>query len=282
MIDRAAYNKLVKEVSAYWEPISKPEMKWYEGCHQINLWTYWQGIDAEDVDILVVGQDWGKPNWDDNITYKRNIKVDENIRRMNEGDLSVHYLDGVKPCATDRNIAKLLTELRAEDEQPLFPKVLEERYKNLFFTNFCLGYRRDKETGNLSKENMLKDSLYFKKLVEIVKPKIIICLGKMVFESVLYSLYKETIVMTAREYWNLLNNKGTKCYRRSSAINDLEIIIYGMGHCGAFGVNINRKNFDKDQFPDDVGKKGMKLMQEDWNSINSDIKKLGIKPVSGI
>ena len=38
---------------------------WLKG-DQINLWTYWQGyqlddIDEKGVDILLVGQDWGNP-----------------------------------------------------------------------------------------------------------------------------------------------------------------------------------------------------------------------------
>ena len=35
---------------------------------QINLWTYWQGFQIDHIDkgidIMLVGQDWGNPDWD--------------------------------------------------------------------------------------------------------------------------------------------------------------------------------------------------------------------------
>lgn len=38
------------------------ELIWCESCqNEINLWTYWQGQDCLDPEILVVGQDWGSP-----------------------------------------------------------------------------------------------------------------------------------------------------------------------------------------------------------------------------
>lgn len=41
-----------------------PCQTWLDG-DQINLWTYWHGYQIKDVDngvdILLVGQDWGRP-----------------------------------------------------------------------------------------------------------------------------------------------------------------------------------------------------------------------------
>lgn len=47
MIDKKAYENLVDEISVSWKPIIKPSMKWYPTCKQINLWTYWQGINVK-------------------------------------------------------------------------------------------------------------------------------------------------------------------------------------------------------------------------------------------
>ena len=48
---------------------------WEEECHEINLWTYWQGLGNYDAKIVLVGQDWGFPD--------RSSKVMQNIREIN-------------------------------------------------------------------------------------------------------------------------------------------------------------------------------------------------------
>ena len=44
------------------------QLYWCKECEEINLWTYWQGRNQLDADILLVGQDWGNPWADDSKT----------------------------------------------------------------------------------------------------------------------------------------------------------------------------------------------------------------------
>ncbi len=67
---------------------------WLKG-DQINLWSYWQGQQIEDidngVDILLVGQDWGNPEWDK--------KVADNIALTQAGKQASYF--GDKLSTTD-------------------------------------------------------------------------------------------------------------------------------------------------------------------------------------
>lgn len=278
MIDEKAYKELVDEVSASWEQTwesnLKPKMKWYSKCKQINLWTYWQGINVKKVDILVVGQDWGRPCWPD-FDAKESLKqIDDNVSQINAGKADVLYLSpGISsPWPTDRNLSELIKEIKL-DGKSLYVDVNSHRYDNLFFTNFCLGYRRDKETGEMTQRKMMRNAAYFKKLVKCLNPQIIICLGKDTYECVLKTLFEKSQNLSFKEYVVLLN-KGEN--RTEEIFNGNKIIVYGMGHCGAMGVNINRKKFVAEDYPELAVKTGMELMKEDWSRISSDVKRLGI------
>ena len=275
MVDKEAYKALVERVGSSWGEVSKPQMKWYDKCRQINLWTYWQGIGVDKVDILVVGQDWGKPFWPGTTGKKKLKQIDDNIEAINAGDLRTLYLPPgmTSPWATDRNLAELIKEIKV-DEKILYEDVSSHRYDNLFFTNFCLGYRVVKETGDMTQEIMLKDSDHFKELVRCLNPKIIICIGKDTYECVLKTLFNIQLQLNSCDYMGMLNDGRN---RVAGNYNNQNLIVYGMGHCGSMGVNINSKKFDENAFLDNVGKKGMDLMKEDWARISDDAKALGIK-----
>ena len=66
--------------------------------------------------------------------------------------------------------------------------IATKRYDDLFFTNFCLGYRKGKESGGMPKELMKRDAVFFKRLVAILEPENILCLGKRTFECVYEAL----------------------------------------------------------------------------------------------
>lgn len=266
------YRELVEKVSKEWESIhpekEKPEMKWYAPCKEINLWTYWQGRGVEKVDILVVGQDWGNP-----CQEKRATKLlIDNITKINNGKLDANCLYGINsPYATDRNLKMLLQELKCGDEV-IYPDIFKNRYNNLFFTNFCLGYRTGKESGGMTKEVMLRDESYFKELINILNPKIIICLGKDTYECVVQTLDGTPLYISTTDYWNRLNIFQNRVETKDGTI------IYGMGHCGSFGMNINRKMFDKKVFPELSSLSGKELMKRDWQAVNKDINALNIRP----
>ena len=153
----------------------------WENGNQINLWTYWQGyqlndIDEKGVDILLVGQDWGAPYRD------VNKAVLESINDIQNGVIGAFYRPTQSP--TDKRLAKMFTAFGNVDINSINPGM------RLFFTNYSLGYRSGSETGDMTKTIMKLDSELFDDLVAAIKPKIIICLGKITYEMVVSSCIK--------------------------------------------------------------------------------------------
>ena len=201
---------------------------WEKG-DQINLWTYWQGyqikdIDRKGVDILLVGQDWGNPDNDP--------VVCKNIERMQVADKDAFYLSNAS--ATDRNLIELFKIIGCDITK-------NDPGKRIFFTNYSLGYRKGSETGGMTKGLMKKDRELFEKLVAAIKPKIIICLGKITFEMVSNKVAKGF----------LKKLKEGEPFKEQYPFNE-EIVVYGVAHCGARGVS-------------NVG--GMDTMKETWKRI---------------
>ena len=201
---------------------------WEKG-DQINLWTYWQGyqikdIDRKGVDILLVGQDWGNPDNDP--------VVSQNIERILAGDKDAFYVSNAS--ATDRNLIELFMLLGCDITK-------KDPGKRIFFTNYSLGYRKGSETGGMTKGLMKKDRELFEKLVAAIKPKIIICLGKITFEMVSNKV--------ANGFLKKL--KEGEPFKEQYPFNE-DIIAYGVAHCGARGGS-------------NVG--GMETMKKLWKRI---------------
>ena len=206
---------------------------WING-NQINLWSYWQGfqlddIDEKGVDILLVGQDWGNPD------KGKAKELCGRIKQLQSGNVGFAYVkEGAS--ATDRNLAELF-EIFGCDIYTRKPG------KRLFFTNYVLGSRtgNQSESGGMTEELMLRDKKLFEKLVLLIKPKIIICLGKITFEAVSGTRASDFIK-------TLQSGKPHKAYFPE----DKSIPVYGVAHCGAWG----KRN---------VG--GMDKMKENWKCI---------------
>lgn len=150
-----------------------PCSTWHNG-DQINLWTYWQGFQLTDidqcgVDILLVGQDWGNPD--------REQEVIERIEEIQVGSKSATYI--TTAGLTDKSLIELF---KVFGENVDITK--RDPGLRLFFTNYSLGYREGDATGGMTKTLMRLDKEYFDKLVLSIKPKIIICLGKITYEMV--------------------------------------------------------------------------------------------------
>lgn len=96
----------------------------------------------------------------------------------------------------------------------------------LFFSNYSLGYRAKSETGGMTKGLMLRDRELFEDLVEAIKPKIIICLGKLTYEVV-------SGVKTDGFVSQLRNGVPFKI---PYPMNN-NITVYGVAHCGARGLS---------------------------------------------
>lgn len=184
---------------------------WLSG-NQINLWTYWQGyqlkdVDEKGVDILLVGQDWGNP--------KNNPKVIASIESIQRGE-DVFY-DVTSP--TDLNMANMFTAFGENiDIMSIKPGL------RLFFTNYSLGYRGCSETGGMTKSIMKQDEDLFNDLVLAIRPKIIICLGKITYEMVTKTVTKG-FVKQLRE---------GNPFKAPFPLDE-SITVYGVAHCGARG-----------------------------------------------
>lgn len=195
----------------------------------INLWSYWQGYQLKDldegIDILLVGQDWGNPD--------TNPEIVDIIKRIQMGDEDALYSSGIM-SATDRNLINLFKVLGC-DITSISPG------KRLLFTNYCLSYRTESETGGMTKSLLKKDKELFDDLVKAVKPKFIICLGKITYEMVSGKVTRK-FVNTIKEGKPFV----------SVYPNDGSIAVYGVPHCGARGLN-------------NVG--GFEVMKKVWGQI---------------
>ena len=185
---------------------------WLAG-DQINLWAYWQGhqykdIDENGIDILLVGQDWGNPNWD--------TASSERVSRIQAGE-DILYC-GEKITATDRNLIDLFKEFHCNIEK-------KNHGKRILFTNYCLGYRNCPQSGGMTRNLLSMDKELFDDLVRAVRPKIIICLGKLTYEAVTgqkikgFSKQLKEGIPYAAEYPMMK-----------------EIKVYGVAHCGGLGI----------------------------------------------
>lgn len=248
MIDYNAYQELVKKVIQQYQTRQDDKYCWCHDCKEINLWTYWQGKDCKDVKIMVVGQDWGNPQLPKNAQTIKNIRAGKNYF-YNQADL------GKLKYRTDKSLCTLFDSIGYRD-------IITNRYDDLFFTNFFLRYRKGRETGKMSRRVLMEDAQNFRELVSAIKPKVIICLGKMTYECVIDALQPEAEqkfrIHSLREYCDKIDDgKNYVDFAQS------QIRVYGMVHCGAAGVNINRKRGSKT--PKD--KSGLELMTQDWKAV---------------
>lgn len=185
----------------------------WEAGKEINLWTYFQGYQIRDkengVDILLVGQDWGNPEW-----QKETV---ERIKRFQSGEELFCYENTKNP--TDKTLISLFQELNCD-----ITKV--DPGKRIVFTNYSLGYREGSETGGMTKSLLLEDKELFEDLVNSIHPKVILCLGKLVYEGV--------TGQTVKGYIKQLK-KGEVL--KAAYQTDPSITVYGVPHPGNRGVS---------------------------------------------
>jgi uracil-DNA glycosylase len=133
----------------------------------INLWTEWQcSLDAE---IMLIGQDFG-------YTTLEAARACE--KRMDEVKQYL-YSDPSKNAQTDKNLCRLFMETFGIDILP--------RDDRLFFTNSVLCYK----TGNPSnpvhdKWFELCNTKFIKRLLDIIRPKVVIVMSKLARQGLLY------------------------------------------------------------------------------------------------
>lgn len=258
---KAEYAKLCGEVNTAYQKLEKDNesnsngktyMRAFPDCKEINLWAYWQGYNAMAPKILVVGQDFGCPFGS---SFGNEAEYQELIRKT-EQDGGLHYFDffgDKKLSATDVNLAALLRSLGRG-----YDNVIGQRYDDLFFTNICLGYRNIGNSGGFKRSwitNIEKSA--YPKLLGILKPKVIICLGQHTYDYFLNVM--ETADTRNRSNFNQFIEENCK-----NPFRVKDIPVFAVAHCGAMGtLNRNRaKCSENEKVTTDL-----KIQIEDWSYI---------------
>lgn len=246
-----AYQELEKENEA--NSVGKTYMRAFPACKEINLWTYWQGYNAMAPQILVIGQDFGCPFDEEDKEIEESFK--ESILKT-EGDGGLHYFDFLsdkKIYPTDINLAALFRSLGCG-----YDNIIEQRYDDLFFTNICLGYRDHGYSGGFKKSWITSiEKATYPKLLKILKPKVIICLGKQTYDCFLNVMdVKDT---RKRRSFNLFIEKNC---RNPFRVEDIPV--FAVAHCGTMGtLNRNRSRRKHNE----KGTEMLTVQIEDWSYI---------------
>lgn len=224
------YNWLVDKVrSSYPAEGSAAPLTWCDACREeINLWTYWQGRNNLAPEILVVGQDWGCPASEEGQSSLKNITGSD------------PYLAG-NIFPSDINLAHLFDKTFGLD--------LNHPVPELFFTNMLLGYRTSGNSGSVDIP-LSQDIPFFKELVGILSPKVVICLGKETFENALRAFGSS---LPYSGSFNKALNAG------KTSLDVGNIRFFGMGHCGTLGC-LNRTGNQKGATPSI----GLDIQVRDW------------------
>lgn len=236
-----AYNKLILDVKncpmlSDCNKFGKIKLTKCDVCNEINLWTYWQGgIDNLNAKILLVGQDWGCVNECNEQTLDYMI---------NKGRYpNKHYMDN-NNNETDKNLCDLFEHIGYD--------VRNNNPQDLFFTNFVLCYREKGLSGGFKQRWANNCSVYFVRLVKIVQPKIIVCLGRDVYYSVMRAFGQK--ISSGR--YNDIIEKGEQVV----IIDDFSVHIFPMAHCGVMGINNRNKG---------ASCNGLNLQMKDWEAIKN-------------
>jgi DNA polymerase len=214
MRKREAYRNLVRQRKGchYCFELGLVNPADYEGgnydSNEIGPWTLWQGnLDAQ---IMVVGQDWG----------------DKAYFTKWEGN------DQLSCNPTNANLQKLLQQFGI-----CIPKEPREPQEHsIFLTNVILCLKDGGLQAPIKTEWLSNCSkIFFRPLVDIVNPKVVIALGKKVSETIL----------------DLYDISHSKTWTLNRLMESAPFNLYGstfmfpVYHCGAGGVNRNRSLEDQ-------------------------------------
>lgn len=250
---KQAYQELIFDVEKYYKEQeikckdAPVHLTWYDDCKEINLWTYWQGRGSLDAKIMLVGQDWGSPA-DAPEHYMAQFA------EINAGSRSSYWLDGAS--ITDNNLIKLFSSIGYDISSGA------SWSPDLFFTNYVLGYRNKGFSGNFQMRWLSENRQFFFRLVNIIEPTVIICLGRHTFHG----------VMMAFERKNKIGNYNTFITGKNNPVevslsSGQKAYVFAEAHCGAMGT-LNRS-----RLKDPAGIKGIALQVKDWSRIKDCIER---------
>ena len=247
-----AYQTLISDVKEYYieqEEIHKNDpiyLAWYENCEEINLWTYWQGRGNLNAKIMLVGQDWGS-------TADSSDQYMAQFSAINTGECTSYWLDG--SSITDKNLILLFSSIGYDISSgaPWHP--------DLFFTNFVLGYRNKGFSGKFSSYWLNESKDFFSRLVNIIEPKVIICLGRHAFRGVMMAFEQKVRIGNYNAFITGKDNPVSVTLSSSQ-----KAYVFAEAHCGAMGT------LNRNRLKDPDGATGIDLQVKDWARIKEYLK----------
>lgn len=251
------YEALVRKVNScpnIVECSKKLKMSLCPGCNEVNLWTYWEGgRDRLDAEILLVGQDFG---------HIPDVEVTEKaLKQAGDAQGQIQYKKLFAPMnsVTDDNLCRLFEVIKGCEAVGSDFEKAERNCKNVFFTNYVCCYREGNTSGGFNKEwtENCKDN--FKELVEIIQPKVIICLGRRIFDSVLVAAGMKR----SKGSYNDTVLKGAV----SASFGNTAATVFPMAHPGTMGT-LNRCKAKDNPGMKQSMEKGLELQIRDWEMIN--------------
>ena len=225
--DMWARNALSKAIACGFDPkdslaLFAPTVDGVNICDEINLYTYWQGFGyakkTPRIKYLLVGQDWGN-------FINTDAEFKSTVAKMNAGE-DIFPAIGTDP--TTINLVELFKILKRDVTKPC---------ADVFFTNFCLGYRLGNNAGGMTKKLMMRDAELFRELYEILQPENILCLGRItsecVYEALTHESFKE-IYGDAKDYNDFLDNHRQVVLHHGK--DEILSDYYPLAHCGSLGT----------------------------------------------
>lgn len=263
------YKQLVSDVKSYVISSCNGSLPFdgYEKCDAINLWTYWQGrwTDADgkvmhnlDAQILVVGQDWGAI---DTATI-------HTICQLMDGKQKQYVSDDIFIAESDQFLNPTDNVLYQVVKTALGYDISRSasdcpRNRNLFFTNFFACFREEKNTGYLPIPNINKEREFFVRLVELIQPKVVVCLGKKALVEVCLSLGITIKKSDLTPFHRFIGDRS-----KNPVVPAHTPVIFGMAHPGPQGT-LNRVKDTKPQ----TRAAGIAAQIEDWKQIKPYLEK---------
>ena len=180
----------------------------------VNLWNRWHG--DLDADIMVIGQDFGE--WEDADTFAR------------------HHTASPYANPTNQRLYKLFRDVMEID--------IDTSQTRLFFTNAANCYRKKKTTGGMHIGWLpICSHRYMARLITIIRPKLIIVLGRAAFEAI-YCM--DGLSVTCQNPLEKVNNTFADMIRHeyNITVDGQSIPVFPVYHPGA---NSKRNRSEEEQ-----------------------------------
>lgn len=225
----------------------KNELEWHNvnpqiEDDQISLWSYFQGANFLDVNVMVLGYDWGCVK-EKSYEMRKCLKK---IKSMKNGTKKVRYYS-CKDRKLDYSLVWLFKNCFGRD-------IRDNKYSDLFFSEACLGYKLKPDT--LVTKEMAYDDIsdFLIDELEVIQPKTIFCMGDAVF-NVIVQFFENEQLSSIKEHKGVGN-----IVAKEIIIGDKTIVLYLLPHCGVDGL------------------KEVSLQNQlgIWNEIKEDMKKMNV------